>query len=354
MTFEIPCTDPDSGDAVFIEMVRIHAAAPCLEEGCCPDCLCRLFGQHAGARGLCELEGMVKRMQLDLDLRMVFLGDPVCRRLNIGGDLLILLRIAASLLAGDRHEIADDIGRTPRLDDGEIRRRYRRKAAIGKLHDEIGCHLQRIQSFFRFIARMRRHAMHTDRDTPLARSGKDDGPRLAGGIIYESALRAELGKIILARAFDARFLTDREGHFDGAMRDLLLLHFAKHRKDRRDAADVIACQDRCPVRDDLPFLLLHERNDVPVISHTVHMRREKDRFAVRASGKLCIEIARIAAEHLACLVFRHGEAERRELFLQYVSDRPFITRVDLDRNQFFEFIDDTFLIHGRTPFRKSM
>ena len=138
------------------------------------------------------------------------------------------------------------------------------------------------------------------------------------------------------------------------MRDLLLLHFAKHRKDRRDAADIIACQDRCPVRNDLPFLLLHERNDVPVISHTVHMRGEKDRLAVRASGKLCIEIARIAAEHLACLVFRHGEAERRELFLQYVSDRPFVTRVDLDRNQFFEFIDDTFLIHGRTPFRKSM
>ena len=89
---------------------------------------------------------------------------------------------------------------------------------------------------------------------------------------------------------------------------------------------------------------------MPVISHAVHMRGEKDRFAVRASGKLCIEIARIAAEHLACLVFRHGEAERRELLLQYVSDRPFVTRVDLDRNQFFEFIDDTFLIHGRTPF----
>ena len=67
---------------------------------------------------------------------------------------------------------------------------------------------------------------------------------------------------------------------------------------------------------------------MPVISHTVHMRGEKDRLAVRASGKLCIEIARIAAEHLACLVFRHGEAERSELFLQYVSDRPFITRVD--------------------------
>ena len=173
-------------------MVRIHAAAPFLEEGRCPDCLCRLFGQHAGARGLRELEGMVKRVQLDLDLRMVFLGDPVCRRLNIGRDLLILLRIAASLLAGDRHEIADDIGRAPRLNDGEIRRRYRRKAAIGKLHDEIGCHLQRIQSLFRFIARMRRHTMHTDRDTPLARSGKDDGSRLAGGIIYESTLRAEL------------------------------------------------------------------------------------------------------------------------------------------------------------------
>ena len=192
MTFEIPCTDPDSGDAVFIEMVRIHAAAPFLEEGRCPDCLCRLFGQHTGARSLREFESMVKRVQLDLDLRMVFLGDPVCRRLNIGRDLLILLCIAASLLAGDRHEVADNIGRTPRLDDGEIRGRYRRKAAIGKLQDEIRCHLQRIQPFFRFIACMRRHTMHTDRDTPLARSGKDDGPRLAGGIIYESTLCVEL------------------------------------------------------------------------------------------------------------------------------------------------------------------
>ena len=134
------------------------------------------------------------------------------------------------------------------------------------------------------------------------------------------------------------------------MRDLLLLHFAKHRKDRRDAADIIACQDRCPVRNDLPFLLLHERNDVPVISHAVHMRGEKDRLAIRACRKLRIEIARIAAEHLACLVFCHGEAERSELFLQYVSDPPFITRVNLDGNQFFEFVNDTFLIHGRTPF----
>ena len=93
---------------------------------------------------------------------------------------------------------------------------------------------------------------------------------------------------------------------------------------------------------------------MPVISHAIHVGREQHRLAIRASGKLGIEIARIAAERLACLVFHHGEAERSELFLQYVSDRPFVTRVDLDRNQFFEFIDDTFLIHGRTPFRKSM
>ena len=224
-------------------MVRIHAAAPFLEEGRCPDCLCRLFGQHAGARGLFQLEGMVKRMQLDLDLRMVFLGDLVCRRLNIGRDLLILLRIAASLLAGDRHEVADNIGRTPRLDDGEIRGRYRRKPAVRKMQDEIRCHLQRIQPFFRFIARMRRHAMHADRDTPLARSSQDDGSRLAGGVIDESTLRLELGKIILARTFDTRFLAHREGYFDRPMRDLLLFHFAKHRKDRRDATDVITGQD---------------------------------------------------------------------------------------------------------------
>ena len=260
-------------------------------------------------------------MQLDLDLRMVFLGDPVCRRLNIGRDLLILLRIAASLLTGDRHEITDDIGRTPRLDDGEIRRRYRRKAAIGKLHDEICCHLQRIQSLFRFIARMRRHAMHTDRDTPFARSGKDDGPRLTGGIIYKSALRAELGKIILARAFDARFLTDREGHLDGPCG--ICFSFTSRSIARIAATPPISSPARIDVPSEtiFPSLLLHERNDVPVISHTIHMRGEKDRLAVRASGKLCIEIARIATEHLACLVFRHGEAERSELFLQYVSDR---------------------------------
>ena len=83
---------------------------------------------------------------------------PSAKQAETAGSAFVRLT-AASLLTGDRHEIADDIGRAPRLDDGEIRRRYRRKAAIGKLHDEICCHLQRIQSLFRFIARMRRHAM---------------------------------------------------------------------------------------------------------------------------------------------------------------------------------------------------
>lgn len=345
MAFEVARADAYGLDAVFVEMVRVHSAAALLEEGIDAHAATRFGCERTRTGGLFEVERMVQRLDVHVDGRLVFLRDLVGRGVDLVGDGLVFFRDAAALLAGDGDEVAHHVRRAARLEHGEVGRGCRGEAAVREVHDEVGGNLHRIEAFFRLVARVGGAAVDFDDDFALARRGHDDGARPAGRVVHEAGFRPELAEIVLLRSFDAALFADGEGHFDGAVGDLLFLHSAEHGQDSAHAADVVPGEDGLAIGINDAFVFFHHRLDMAVIGHAVHVRGEEHRLDGRVAFEDGVEIARIAAEDLAGPVFGDCEPEVREFLFQYVCDGPLFAGVDFDRYQFLEFVNDALLIH---------